>query len=188
MQFSENKSNLYDISLVDIRKMNNHTVSKVIWRRYSELPMVPLIATSIRNTTVKVENVHSVVASWQQPVQELYKSMLNLLTSNGLTAKENTHGLSFYSQKSLYTQAVFTEQGFFIRRVQIGNKENLWTAIENNTVKEIFPGFTVQTKTEKSTASVLGYKYHILLKFTEHTEATDLIAAIRNLNDWYFKE
>jgi hypothetical protein len=189
MQFSENKSNLYDLSLIDLRReevKNDSKIikynSKIIWRRYCELPQVPLISQSSRNTTAKVDEIQALVQNWSSDKQDLYEDFLSLLKKEGIDTTYTTHGLALYHQnKSLYTEGLIKSTGLEIRRVQIGDSEDLWDLIETGNIQSAFPTFNVETRQVKSTNSSTGFKYHIRLTFKEDTTANQALTAISRL-------
>ena len=178
MQFSENKSNLYDISLVDIRKINNQTVSKVIWRRYSELPMVPVIATSTRNTTATIEQIPAYKIVWPTPLQELLDNLIQQLETIGITVKQNTQGYALHEDKSTWIYIHLEPTLFYIRRDYISPNEQIYDAVHNKTIPtELTVGIKYQPIRKKKAG-----EYKLRINVTKETDVVTLAKFIKYLS------
>ncbi|OUR95743.1 hypothetical protein A9Q84_14675 [Halobacteriovorax marinus] len=129
MSFSENKYNNYELILMDMRSRSSSSTiidSKIIWRRYSKLPMIPLVGNSIRDNASKIERNLAFIPSYSKPHQDTLEKLLANLKGK-YRLKENSQGYSINKEnKSLYTEISLNEKEWQIRSHQISDNEPIF--------------------------------------------------------------
>ncbi len=181
MQFSESPQSNYDLILMDIRESNENYESKIIWRSYTALPLIPLIANSNRDTSQKIEDLHNTIESLDDDIKRQLEEFISLLDTLGIYTKDNTSGFALYWQdthKSLYVRIGVTRTGWHVNRHQIRSGEKLFQCFEANK----FPG-TLQkfSPAIKETSGVHGTIVDIVIETTAETNLNELAQLVRLL-------
>lgn len=57
MQFSQSTRADYDLILMDVRESGDGYDSRIIWRNYASLPLIPTIKNLTRDTSRKIEEL-----------------------------------------------------------------------------------------------------------------------------------
>ena len=156
MSFSEQSSSRYDLVLMDLREERGDLVSKIIWRRYSVLPQIPLIAESIRDTSAGIDKMKERESKLSSKLKLLLQKLLESLSGHGLMAIENTSGYALKSEnskKSIYTTVAIRDRGWVIVRHQIRPPESLYAKLET---EEHIPTLDGLNTTIQSKGSTLG--------------------------------
>ncbi|PJA31772.1 MAG: hypothetical protein CO187_07570 [Zetaproteobacteria bacterium CG_4_9_14_3_um_filter_53_7] len=154
MSFSEHSSSRYDLVLMDLREERDELISKIIWRRYAALPQIPLIAESIRDTSIGIDKMKEREASLPSESRVLLQQFLEALSEQGFMAVENTSGYALKSEdtkKSFYTKIEVGNQEWTIIRHQIGQTEALYSTLESEEPLPFLDDLNAAIKRKKST-------------------------------------
>jgi len=141
MTFTETSNNNYDLILLDTRKENEEYISRIIWRNYSPLPQIPLIAQAQRNTAARIEDMNTKLVNLPEKSKALLEQLLQYLRERNIYSVENTYGYALYSgknNKSLYVVINVLEDGWEIRRHQIKESEYLYEFISLDKIRGLF--------------------------------------------------
>ena len=181
MQFSESPQSNYDLILMDIRKSNENFESKIIWRSYAALPLIPLIANSNRDTSQQIEDLHNTIENLDDDIKSQLEEFISLLDTQGIYTKDNTSGFALYWQdthKSLYVRIGVTSKGWCINRHQIRTNEELFQYLEKNNppadLQKFSPGI-------KETNGVHGAIIDLVIETTAATNLQELAQLVRVL-------
>jgi len=153
MTFTETSNNNYDLILLDTRKENEEYISRIIWRNYSPLPQIPLIAQSQRYTAARIEDMNAKLVSMPEKSKVLLEQVLQYFNERNIYSVENTYGYALYSgknNKSLYVVVNILEDGWEIRRHQIRSPEYLYDLITSGRIND-FTGKVKVSVDEKKT-------------------------------------
>jgi len=181
MQVSESPQSNYDLILMDIREANDDFVSKIIWRSYAALPLIPLIANSNRDTSQQIEDLHNTIENLDDDIKSQLEEFISLLDTQGIYTKDNTSGFALYWQdthKSLYVRIGVTSKGWCINRHQIRTNEELFQYLEKNNppadLQKFSPGI-------KETNGVHGAIIDLVIETTAATNLQELAQLVRVL-------
>lgn len=183
MSFSEHSSSRYDLILMDLREAWGSMTSRIIWRRYSALPQIPLIAESTRDTSVGIDNMKVREVQLSPDQKGALQDLLDALSNQGLIVVENTIGYALKSEdtkKSIYTQIEIRDQSWTIIRHQIHNSEPLYAKIEANEHLVFLDGLNVSTQCKDSSIGT-GKFYQIELSPYPCVEIHYLVKAVLGL-------
>jgi len=181
MQFSESPQSNYDLILMDIRESNDNFESKIIWRSYAALPLIPLIANSNRDTSQKIEDLHNTIENLNDDIKGQLEEFISLLDTQGIYTKDNTTGFALYWQdthKSLYVQISVTKTGWHINRHQIRSGEQLFQCFEENKFPDDLQKFNPAIR---ETNGVHGIIVDIVIETTAETNLNELAPLVRVL-------
>ena len=180
MQFSESNQSTYDLILMDVRESSSDYQSKIIWRSYAALPLIPLIANSNRNTSQKIEDLHNTIDAFDPDIKSQLEEFITTLDSKGIYTKDNSAGFALYwqdSNKSLYVQIKITRTDWFVYRHQIRSGEELFVAFEYNNLPEDIIGFEYETNESEG---VHGKIYEIIISKDNQTDLESLANLVAN--------
>lgn len=183
MSFSERSSSRYDLLLMDFREEHDDFVSKIIWRRYSALPQIPLVAESIRDTSTGIDKMKERENSLPADLKILLDRLLEALSERGLIAVENTIGYAIKSEdskKSIYTQIAIQEKSWIVVRHQIRPPEHLYEKLEAEEHIDVLDGMksTIQCKDSSLEA---GKLFEIQIKPVAYMDINRLAQVIVEL-------
>lgn len=182
MQFSESPHSSYDLILMDIRESSENYESKIIWRSYAALPLIPLIANSIRGTSQKIEDLHNAIENLDGNIKRQLDEFIASLDTLGIYTKDNTSGFGLYWQdthKSLYVRIGVTETGWYINRHQIRAGEELFQYFEATKLPDDLQKFS---PTIKETSGVHGSIVDMVIEATAETNLNELAQLVRLLS------
>jgi hypothetical protein len=178
MTYAEKDTARYDLLLMDVSETGqNEYVSRIIWRRYSPLPQIPLLASASRDTSLGIETMRETRASMAVNNPSADASLVRLLSTldeNGYSVQENTQGLAFIrGKKSLYTMVRIVNEGWQLVRHQIRRGEILHADIENKQLPSCLEltKMTIASKTS-SAPGTEGAMYEITITPTPDQEIT----------------
>lgn len=120
---------------MDIRESNENFESKIIWRSYTVLPLIPLVANSNRGTSQQIEDLHNTIANLHDDIKRQLDEFISLLDTQGIYTKDNTSGFAFYwkdTLRSLYVRIGVTNKGWHINRHQVRAGEELFQYRKDN--------------------------------------------------------
>lgn len=142
MSYSEHNSLSYDLLLMDIRSQDETSKdapeqprtpsykSQIIWRRYSPLPEVPIVAQSSRDHSEAIEKMRQTKDKIEQENPTAWNcldSFLKHVKEGGFRLKEDTTGESIHRDgNSTYTRIKYDENElrWRLERHQIGPAES----------------------------------------------------------------
>ncbi len=181
MQYSESSQSRYDLILMDVRELDDEYVSKVIWRSYAALPLIPLIATTSRNESQNIENLHKAIDELDETKRNQLENLVTLLDENGIYTKDNSAGLALYwkdSNKSLYVQLKVTKLDWSVRRHQIRpTDDQLFGSLGRDCIPEEICQFNPIVK---ETSGSMGKLYEIAILRIDDIDLVDLALVIKN--------
>jgi len=184
MSFSEQSSSRYDLVLMDLREERGDLTSKIIWRRYSVLPQIPLIAESIRDNSAGIDKMKERESKLPFDLKQLLQKLLESLSGHGLMAIENTNGYALKSEdskKSIYTTVAIKDIGWTVVRHQIRPPETLYSKLEAEEHMPILDRLNAVTKSKESTLGS-GLLFEIELSPGLSTNIDHLTKAIIELS------
>ena len=151
MTFTETANNNYDLILLDTRKEGDEYISRIIWRNYSLLPQIPLIAQAQRNTAARIEDMNTMLVQMPKSSKILLEQLLEYFNERNIYPVENTYGYALYSgenNKSLYVVINIFGDGWEIRRHQIRSPEYLYNLVSSDKVEGMLGkgNFTINEK------------------------------------------
>jgi hypothetical protein len=189
MHFSESGQNKYDLFLLDVREENNKYVSKIIWRRFTLLPQIPLIAQAIRDTSLSVEAMRNKYAQLPVDKKATLDKLIEYLNDNNTYLKDNTLGFAIYSlnrKKSLYISIDISDKGWIVKRHQIRSGEKLFEDIENQEISELLSNIKYSIETKKSSISGNNTMYDIICQPSEISSIHELGKSIIDVLGYEF--
>lgn len=154
MSFSEQGSSKYDLLLMDLREERGDYVSRIIWRRYASLPQIPLVAETVRDTSVKVDRMKQQVESLPSNAKQLLDQLLEGLSKRGFIAVENTFGYAIKredTKKSIYILIILRDGSWSVLRHQIGSSEPLFAKLKAKEPLGILEGLDFEIRFKDST-------------------------------------
>lgn len=175
MTFTETSNNNYDLILLDTRKENEEYISRIIWRNYSLLPQIPLIAQAQRNTSARIEEMNTMLVTMPEKSKDLLEQVLEYFNERNIYPVENTYGYALYSgenNRSLYVAVNIRKDGWEIIRRQIRSPEYLFELICSGKVKSILG--KVEFSINKKKTSKFGAMYEIKIKPEASSLASDI--------------
>lgn len=181
VSFTEQTNSKYDLIIMDLRDEVERYVSRIIWRRYTNIPLIPLVAESNRNTEISIDKVKDLQSKLPKEATESLYELLENLTSNGYLAVDNTFGYAIKNsktKKSTYIQIEIQENKWLLRRHQIREPESIFFLIENNRIDELLDGVSyniLDKKTSKNSRQI----YDILIT---PDKKTNMVEVIKNLS------
>ncbi len=181
MQFSESPQSKYDLILMDIRESNKNFDSKIIWRSYAALPLIPLIANSNRDTSQKIEDLHNTIENLGDDIKRQLEEFISLLDTQGIYTKDNTSGFGLYWQdthKSLYVRIGVSATGWDVNRHQIRAGEDLFQCFEESKLPGDLQKFNPITR---ETNGVHGAIVDIVIETAADTNLNELTHLVRHL-------
>ena len=164
MNFSESLDSKYDLILMDIRESSQKYDSKIIWRRYAQLPQIPLIAKAYRDKNVQVEKMQTIFNALPEEKKELFNILREKLMTKKIHLKEQSTGFGLYrdnKSKSLYISIDIDKKGFIIRKHQIRKNEKLFHLIKDNKIQEMLSPISYELIDKKTTAGADMYEIQI---------------------------
>ncbi len=179
MSFSERPTSLYDLILMDLREERDCKLSRIIWRRYAPLPQIPLIAETVRDTSIGIDRM-KVRESCLPPDQKLaLRRFIEELSSKGIIAVENTYGYALKrqsSKKSLYITIEIRDKDWIIIRHQIGHSEPLYSKLKIGEKLPYLSDTEVSTVSkESSTGSGEMFEIRITPTTTNNSRLLDAV-------------
>ncbi|WP_369601040.1 hypothetical protein AAIA72_14650 [Hahella sp. SMD15-11] len=182
MTFSECSTSRYDLVLMDLREEHDNLVSKIIWRRYSALPQIPLVAESIRDISAGIDRMKEREEGLPPDRRVLIDRLLEALSDYGLVAVENTKGYALMdadTRKSVYTSIAIRDQDWTVVRHQIRPPESLYE-LEANGHTDILDGFNFTIQRKRS-ALAPGKLYQIEIAPDASTDINRLAHVINQI-------
>lgn len=140
MSFTESAKKNYDLILMDIREEHPNYISRIIWRSYTPLPQIPLMAQATRDTSLGLEKMRDRYHSLPEQIHQQLNQFTTLLSEHGFYVVENTYGFSIYSEsdkKSLYIYLRINSSNWEIVRHQVRVEEALFTRIKTEGLQNI---------------------------------------------------
>ena len=178
MMFSEGSIPKYDLMLMDLRLREDENklvnpksddyVAKIIWRKYTQLPQIPLVAEYTRNTAASIERIQVLEENMTQLKQDALNQFKADLLEIGMRCQENTSGYALQwikSRKSTYININIEEQGWTIMRHQIRRIKTDSNLFDEITVRKKNAALESIKYSQEEKASSLGegYMYHITI-------------------------
>jgi hypothetical protein len=196
MMFSEGSVPKYDLMLMDLRlressiesntQANNDYITKIIWRKYTQLPQIPLIAEYTRNTTAAIERIQALEEQLPQIEKDALDRFKADLLKEGMRCQENTAGYALQwadDRKSTYININIRAKDWVILRHQIRSTEN-----DENLFKKIANGEDISAlsslnccQTEKPSSLGDGCMYHVTIRPEYPFDSKSYIDAIKAL-------
>jgi hypothetical protein len=183
MSFSEHSSARYDLLLMDLREEYDHMSSRIIWRRHTSLPQIPLIAKSIRDSSAAIDRMKE-QESRLSPEQQLnLQELLDRLSKEGFIAVENTSGYALKledSRKSIYTKIKISDSDWTVVRHQVRAPESLYDKIVQQDLPSALNNLSLSIS-EKTSSLGDGALFEIEFTPPLPFEATKVVDAIKAL-------
>jgi len=173
--FTETSNNNYDLILLDTRKENEEYISRIIWRNYSPLPQIPLIAQAQRNTAARIEDMNGMLLVMPEKSKQLLEKVFQYLNDRNIYPVENTYGYALYSgknNKSSYVVINIKKDGWEIIRRQIRSPEYLFEVICSSKLQSIFN--QVEFSINEKKTSKFGEMYEIKIQPKVSSLASDI--------------
>jgi len=162
MNFSESLDSKYDLILMDIRESAQKYQSKIIWRRYAQLPQIPLIAKAYRDKNRQVEKMQTVFQALPPEKKELFDMLRKKLILKNIYFKEQSAGFAlFRDNKSVYISIDINKEGFTVRKHQIREKEKLFHWIKDNKLEKLLSSISYNLIDKKTTSGEDMYEIQI---------------------------
>ena len=174
MQFSESAQSNYDLILMDIRESKSGYESKIIWRNYAALPLIPLIANSNRDTSQKIEELHNTIEGLDINIRSQLEDFISILDSLGIYTKDNSSGFALYwqeSNKSLYTKIQVTKTDWLVNRHQVREGEELFSHLKSN---DSLNGLLKPEDKVSESSGVHGTIFDIKIRRSDQTDLNEL--------------
>lgn len=179
LTFSESARKTYDLMLLDVREVGDVYLSRVIWRNYSMLPQIPLVAQARRDTTTAIESMKERRKHLPEERRTSLDGFIAALSENDVYLKEITQGYALYSErnnKSLYTKILIHDNDWTVLRHQIHDHDALFPAILNGNLDRELEGVTF--KVEEKPGSKHGQMFDVTLFPDESTPASKLTEVV----------
>ena len=172
MSYSERENSPYELLLMDIRRSHDappsenpveHTDyrSRIIWRRHTSLPEVPLVRDAKRDTTEGINKMNErreAVEENNEVARKRLEAFSENLKERGYTFKETTVGEKIYRDSSLYMHLEYDPEhaDWQLVRVQVREREELFDYCHNGTLQEKLEeqfGWTGEVESERKDSS-----------------------------------
>ncbi len=178
----------YDLVLMDLREVRGEPVSKIIWRRYTNLPQIPLVAESSRDTSRGIEAMKARVAGLGADDRQRLDALLAALADAGVMATEGPQGYDLKWQdtgKSLYVRLKVSDDGWHIVRHQVRSGDALYNPLnEYDDRDDIQPGplAGLGFDTERKTSTVGdGFLWNVTVDPNSDVGVDELVQRIQQL-------
>lgn len=155
MQFTERAGSRYDLLVMDVRAHGDDYHSKIVWRRYAELPQIPIIANRSRDTAAANEALSERVEKLPAPSKQVLNDFFQALAKRGV-GKMPSLGQQYLllwesTGKSLYSWVEVGNESWTVTRYQVKASEPaLHQALSAKPME--FEGFKVEV-IERESAS-----------------------------------
>jgi len=183
MSFSEHSGAKYDLILMDLREAHDDFVARIIWRRYAQLPQIPLVAEYSRDASAGLDPMKVREEKLLPAQSAALNDFLAALSKVDVFATEIAQGYALKwedSGKSLYVKVKIDEKGWAIVRHQIGPSVPLFETLASNSEVPALLGLDVHVE-RKSSSIGSGTMYEIEIRPTDGLDTQTLTRAVTEI-------